>query len=209
MDFESRFEIKYNLKDFDEIFIKKNILNSTNLNKIYEDRIINSIYFDTNNFICANDNLSGQSARKKFRLRSYNNNSNYNFEIKIKENKLTRKILLNKNIFLKNQNIKFQKINNFLKKNYLIKICKISYLRSYYKFKDLRVTYDRNLKYESLINNNGFSKMKSKDKILEIKYKHSNQNIKNLNYFTFRLPTTASRNSKYLNSLNELGIIKF
>ena len=51
MDFESRFEIKYNLKDFDEIFIKKNILNSTNLNKIYEDRIINSIYFDTNNFI--------------------------------------------------------------------------------------------------------------------------------------------------------------
>ena len=41
MDFESRFEIKYNLKDFDEIFIKKNILNSTNLNKIYEDRIIN------------------------------------------------------------------------------------------------------------------------------------------------------------------------
>jgi len=209
MDFESRFEIKYNLKDFDEIFIKKNILNSTNLNKIYEDRIINSIYFDTNNFICANDNLSGQSVRKKFRLRSYNNNSNYNFEIKIKKNKLTRKILLNKNIFLKNQNIKFQKINNFLKKNYLIKICKISYLRSYYKFKDLRVTYDRNLKYESLINNNGFSKTKSKDKILEIKYKHSNQNIINLNHFTFRLPITASRNSKYLNSLNELGIIKF
>lgn len=209
MDFESRFEIKYNFKDFDEIYIKKNILHCANLNKVFDDRIISSIYFDTNNLKCANDNLSGQSVRKKFRLRWYENILNYNFEIKIKENKLTKKILLNKNKLLKNNNIEFQKINNFLKKNYLIEICKISYLRSYYKFKDLRITYDRNLEYESLINNAGFSKIKSKDKILEIKYKQSKQNINSLNYFTFSLPIIASRNSKYLNSLNELGIIKF
>ena len=164
MDFESRFEIKYSFKDFDEIFIKKNILQCANLKKAYEDRIISSIYYDTNNFKCANDNLSGQSTRKKFRLRWYNNILNYNFEIKIKENKLTKKILLNKNKLLKNNNIEFQKINNFIKKNYLIKICKISYLRSYYKFKDLRITYDRNLTYQSLINNAGFSKLSLKTK---------------------------------------------
>ena len=80
MDFESRFEIKYNLKDFDEIFIKKNILNSTNLNKIYEDRIINSIYFDTNNFICANDNLSGQSIRSSRNPRNNIDNDSYKAE---------------------------------------------------------------------------------------------------------------------------------
>ena len=49
MDFESRFEIKYSFKDFDEIFIK-NILQCANLKKAYEDRIISSIYYDTNNF---------------------------------------------------------------------------------------------------------------------------------------------------------------
>ena len=31
-------------------------------------RLINSIYFDTNNFDCINDNLNGTNIRKKFKL---------------------------------------------------------------------------------------------------------------------------------------------
>ena len=206
---ESRLEIKYNFKEFDKIFIKKNILKNKNFTKLYDDRIINSIYYDTNNLKCANDNLAGLSNRKKYRTRWYNTDSNFNFEIKIKENKLTKKFILDKDTFISKSTINSDKIKSFLKKNHLIKICKISYLRSYYGFKNIRITYDRDIVYNSLINNKNHETIISNEKILEIKYNNINQNIYNLNYITKNLPLLSSRNSKYLNSLNCLGILKF
>ena len=206
---ESRLEIKYNFKEFDKIFIKKNILKNKNFTKLHDDRIINSIYYDTNNLKCANDNLAGLSNRKKYRARWYNTDSNFNFEIKIKENKLTKKFILDKDTFISKSTISSDKIKSFLKKNHLIKICKISYLRSYYGFKNIRITYDRDIVYNSLINNKNHKTIISNEKILEIKYNNINQNIYNLNYITKNLPLLSSRNSKYLNSLNCLGILKF
>ena len=40
-----------------------------NLNEKYEQRSINSIYYDTNNFSLAFDTLNGLSKRKKVRIR--------------------------------------------------------------------------------------------------------------------------------------------
>ena len=113
---ESRLEIKYNFKEFDKIFIKKNILKNKNFTKLYDDRIINSIYYDTNNLKCANDNLAGLSNRKKYRTRWYNTDSNFNFEIKIKENKLTKKFILDKDTFISKSTINSDKIKSFFEK---------------------------------------------------------------------------------------------
>ena len=63
-------------------------LNLNSFYKIYDDRIINNIYFDSpslNKFF-ANDD--GISERNKLRIRWYGNNSNtydYRLEIKIKK----------------------------------------------------------------------------------------------------------------------------
>ena len=67
-----RYEIK--------VPIEKNLLTSfhnwinfkNKVYKLYDDRIINSIYYDNENYTCAKDNLSGISNRSKFRIRWYN-----------------------------------------------------------------------------------------------------------------------------------------
>ena len=54
--------------------------------KIYSNRSVNSIYFDTYNLDCLWDNINGFSNRDKFRVRWYNklNNSDVFFERKKK-----------------------------------------------------------------------------------------------------------------------------
>ena len=47
------------------------------LKKIYQDRVVNSIYYDEKNLTFANDNLIGISERIKTRLRWYNDDSNF------------------------------------------------------------------------------------------------------------------------------------
>tara|TARA_B100001248_G_scaffold53935_1_gene35473 strand:- start:242 stop:871 length:630 start_codon:yes stop_codon:yes gene_type:complete len=209
MDSESRFEIKYNFKNFDEFFLKKKFFRKKNLKKNYDDRIINSIYYDTSNLKSANDNLAGISYRKKFRVRWYNRENFFKFEIKSKQNKLTTKIIIDEGYFAEKNNFLSKQVDQFLKKNYLKKICKISYLRSYYKYKDIRITLDRKIKYDSLIDNKKSKYIFSKDIVLEIKYLPNLTNSNNVNYLVHDLPILVSRNSKYLNSLNDLGILKF
>ena len=209
MDFDLRREIKYNFQDFNLFHIKKFIILKYNLNKIYHDRYVNSIYFDTTNLKSANDNLTGLSMRKKFRIRWYNNDDFFRFEIKKKENKLSKKIIFDQDCFVKNRLFKSDKIHKFLKLNKLTEICFIRYLRSYYMYKDLRVTFDRNIIYKSLLNNPQNKIKKSYEKIIEIKFNNFSQYSRNLNLLTKDFSIVSSRNSKYLNSLNYLGILKF
>ena len=52
--------------------------------KLYKNRTVNSIYFDTHNLDCLWDNINGFSNRYKYRVRWYNtiNNSDVFFEKK-------------------------------------------------------------------------------------------------------------------------------
>jgi hypothetical protein len=209
MDFDLRREIKYNFKDYDLFHIKKFIISKYNLKKVYQDRYVNSIYFDTSNLKSANDNLSGLSRRKKFRIRWYNNDDFFRFEIKKKENKLSKKIIFEQDNFIKNKVFKSDKIFKLLKQNNLLEICSIRYLRSYYMYKDLRITLDRNIIYKSLLNNPKNKIIRSYEKIIEVKFNNYIENSKNLNHLTNDFSILSSRNSKYLNSLNYLGILNF
>ena len=110
----------------------------------YKDRIINSIYYDTENFNSAKDNLAGISKRRKYRIRWYDNNDNiFNYEIKVKNNNLGNKFSLTSNDVKKKSEDLFSYKNEYLKKDenrfFLDQInsldlkpkLKVSYLRSY------------------------------------------------------------------------------
>ena len=75
--------------------------------KSYEDRRVNSLYYDTNNLDFANDNITGQSKRIKIRARWYSKvdqkflydfckDKHFKFEVKRKVNNLSDKVILSK-----------------------------------------------------------------------------------------------------------------
>ena len=182
----------------------------------YENRKVNSIYFDSSNFISVRQNLDGISEKKKIRLRWYgeiNRIINPVIEIKIKKGFETKKssISINKLSGLcypdfKNLDSIKKQINFKLetKKN-IFPVASTHYEREYFISHDnkIRATIDYNLKSVYL---NNFSQIDITKNfknvcILEFKYPvNLDQYVrKNLNYLSLRL----SRNSKYINSLFE------
>jgi len=173
-------------------------------------RLINSIYFDTNNFDCINDNLNGTNIRKKFRVRWYGDNKNLNnpnLEIKCKKNfESYKKIFFLqkfKNIDLtKINNIKLlsKYINNSILPNQNLKpISLIQYKRLYLISSNnlIRATLDYNIKSKKIINFINPFFFNYSDVILELKYDINLDNYvrTNLN----QMNTRYSKSSKYIN----------
>ena len=176
----------------------------------HTSRFINSIYFDTNNLDCINDNLDGTNIRKKFRVRWYGNNktlNNPNLEIKYKKNfESYKKIYL----LEKFKNMDFTDINNikllskYINNNILLNqnlkpINLIQYKRLYLISSNnlIRATLDYDIKSKKIINflNPFFSNFR--DVILELKYDTNLDNYvrTNLN----QMNTRYSKSSKYIN----------
>ena len=87
------------------------------ISRPYKDRIVNSIYYDDEEFETAQDNLSGISDRRKYRLRWYGNEfKNYIYEIKVKKNNLGKKISLKSEDNLAKTENMFSFTNKFLHK---------------------------------------------------------------------------------------------
>ena len=98
---EIKIPINSNLENYFDNWVNFKIKTS----KHHNDRLINSIYFDSEDFITAQDNLAGISGRKKYRIRWYNNDDkNINYEIKLKKNNLGQKYSLNSNVKIENLN---------------------------------------------------------------------------------------------------------
>ena len=165
---QKRYEIKFKISPKEkEFFINKN-----NLVKIFPDRIIESIYFDTNDLKFFNLSEEGVTPRLKIRARGYNNNDFDNLEIKMTENYHREKIVINNfkyNNFDLHANLKKLGINNIVAEKIRVK-----YLRSYYEYRDLgRITIDRNIEflYPSIEFHNS---KKISDIILEVKIQRDN-----------------------------------
>ena len=192
------------------------------ISKPYENRFVNSIYFDDDNFVTAQNNLSGISERKKYRIRWYNNElNNFTYEIKIKKNNFGKKINLDSKVtnhkildLFSFKNKFFHKNENKFFLNYVDNInlkpkLKINYLRSYLLFNGkVRITFDQKINYK-LINNFGSMKEKIDDhmNVIEIKYKPEDAHmafdlIKDSKFIPKRF-------SKYLRGLHLSGIANY
>ena len=222
--FESKFKISildlYILKDW----LHKNIF----LTKHYQDRRVNTLYFDTQDYLSAYENMSGLSERFKLRARWYckdfseydekllDSNTLFRVELKKKRNLICNKILLDK-FFLEPDSNYNERLNNLKKRVFLncsnSKFLKnfnfnpvifVSYSREYYQLfddKDVRVTIDHDIRYSSVYNN--VFHLASNDFFL-VEIKFSLEKFTHINELFSTFPFRKTRMSKYLISLSKL-----
>ena len=202
-----RFERKY-IERKNNSYLFRNFLLKKNFYKKFENRIVNSVYFDDFNFSSYKNNVEGNTKRLKVRIRWYNENSdNLNLEIKNKNGFLGWKntYKLNyidgiNNVLNNYSNSKLENtINNVLKKN-VFPVIKTKYQREYYEYNHdtIRATIDTKLEYLSTRIN---FKIAYDKEILEFKYpvtkdKLFRENIIKNNKFRFQ------KFSKYVVGVN-------
>ena len=141
-DNQKRHEIKFVINTKEKI----NFINKNHLKKIFPDRVVESIYFDTKDLQFFSLSEEGVTPRFKIRLRGYNNEKPSNLEIKKTKNYHREKIVLKNfqfNSFELHKTLKSMGINNIVDQKIRVK-----YLRSYYELKDLgRITMDENIEF--------------------------------------------------------------
>tara|TARA_B110000037_G_scaffold205398_1_gene250249 strand:+ start:1186 stop:1875 length:690 start_codon:yes stop_codon:yes gene_type:complete len=193
--------------------------NNYNFKKEYRNRIVNNLYFDTNNLDAYKDNIYGLSSRIKTRFRwfgNFNENNFGNLELKFKRNiygwkeryKISKLRLENN----KDLNVIKDTISKhlpfrtkiFFEKNNIPQIVN-QYEREYFISSDkkYRITIDRNMK---VFNQRNSDKINLKKEvmiqnhiILEVKFGRSSYN--KIEDLLHNIPFRASRNSKYINSI--------
>ena len=209
---EQRLEKKFVYSEGDVSY--KFFLISGMFKKAFPERVVNSIYFDTEMFQDVWDNINGYGDRKKIRIRWYNNleNSKAFIEEKKKIGFVTQKKVKDIGMFGSFSDLNdFIKSDKFLqihpiigKKLNLNKTLFIQYQRSYYELpnKKLRVTVDNNLK---IYLDYPFKFIKLDKKIIELKYEVKNSKFVNLFIKKNSLNNRNQKFSKYVNSFIELN----
>lgn len=160
---EYRFELKIPL-DIHQYHGFKQCLYQIGLypRRVYESRIISSIYLDTAEYVDYDDNISGIGQRRKTRIRWYNDNiSDLVLERKIKANKASRKELyplnnpnliiptspsLLRELLAENRDIPVRILSERL-----VPSLEVQYKREYFMLdNDLRMTMDVDQKFKRL-----------------------------------------------------------
>ena len=197
-----RKEKKFKLTKSEINKVKKD-LNRLGMRKLYLNRKINSIYFDNKNFDIFKDSEEGVLPRKKIRVRWYDQKAEFKKEIKISSSEGRFKINKKLNQIKSKENIEnllfFDQTYGSLNAKILI-----SYVREYYKFKNLRITFDENISYTNL-NDLSFNSYDENYCVMEIKsaFETSDDYIEKV--FSY----TNSRFSKYCNGINNLNLLHY
>lgn len=192
--------------------------------KAYPDRQVNSVYYDSINFKCAEDNLAGISPRKKFRLRWYSSAKQkffgLTFETKIKVGRLGTKKRKSINhisqdhlslgsVLKLDKQLKVE--SDFVLPSGLDPKLIVSYERSYLTLTEgVRMTIDDKLNFQEF-NHNNFKQMFLPDnsrrsssfgsfKIIELKW--GIEKTEPLSKLLKSLPSPPVRCSKYLLGLS-------
>jgi SPX domain protein involved in polyphosphate accumulation len=188
----------------EKLFIKKNFIldfkkfiNLKALKKIYDSRIIESLYFENKNQEMFNDSIEGTVPRKKIRVRYYpKQGEKLFFEKKISsvEGRFKERKLIDLKMF------NYFKKNGILDNQYGLCMPKIyvTYKRDYFKINDVRITIDENIVYK---NYKTQIKKNDGDTIIELKT-HVN---KNLDELVKDFPFQKIRFSKYCKGLEKLN----
>lgn len=188
--------------------------------KIYFNRRVNSIYYDTIDLNCLWDNINGFSNRNKFRVRWYNDidNSEVFFEKKTKINQITQKIKLSLGTFKNQDDLNhFLRSKDFINKIFkitslnLIKVLNVSYNRDYYIDTEnkLRITFDQKITTHQNSEGKFFKNFVDLNKnVLEFKYLNENSLYVRDKMHNLNFNARNQKFSKYVQSfmiLNEMG----
>lgn len=178
-------------------FLVQKFFACNNAKKLFEPRIVESLYFDNNQFDMHKDSEEGIAPRKKIRIRTYPKTSIKHFlEIKISSVEGRYKT---------SREIKNHELLKFLKNgifDYQYGHCKpkiyVRYVREYFLMKNIRITYDKNIEY---LNSNKKFIAKENSSVLEIKPGSE----KNMDDISLDFPYSRSRYSKYCFGVNRLN----
>jgi hypothetical protein len=167
--------------------------------KIYPDRKIFSIYYDTNSLKLYRDSEEGLAPRKKVRIRSYSKN--------FKDGKIyfEEKITLFNNRKKISKVIPFNKLPNRIfdkKYGFLYPKVSISYTRTYYSNTKFRITLDRKINYSPFISFDKLFKFNCVENLNALEIKYDDVIPEYIFQKHFNLKT--ARFSKYCNAISSL-----
>lgn len=185
-----RKEKKIRISNYESVLIKKKFFDS-GMKKLYSSRIINSCYFDNNKMSCFLDSEEGVLPRKKIRIRWYNDILLFKKETKISSIegrfKFTEKV----------DNIK--SYDDLIKSNffdtsygYLTPKLIVTYERDYCTLNNMRITFDKNIKYKHIQSNFNQTIMDN-ECVVEIKTSTNVSDDYIMKFFSYQ----TSRFSKY------------
>ena len=219
-----RFELKSMIKGrlIDDLMLNLS-LHPSSLRKIYPDRTINNIYFESNNYLSLNDNIDGISNRKKLRLRWYGNKEspdNLCIESKCKLNGYgwKKKQLINSSVCLVKSwrqiksNLESQVHDNFtrLALSFSHPVIINSYKRQYFgDFNEsIRITVDTEIRYfdQRFYKKPNFHINALADENLIVEIKSNRKNRKFLESFLQNFSFPISKNSKYVTAMFAIGL---
>ena len=129
-------------------------LASNKFDILYPERIVSSIYFDNTSMDSYRDTVEGNTPRKKIRIRTYGIDAFKDFSKKIQ----LEKKLSNEYYRLKSQkdyiSLKESLENGIIDDQYglCFPVAKITYNREYFFYKNWRVTIDKFIRYEKMLN---------------------------------------------------------
>jgi SPX domain protein involved in polyphosphate accumulation len=177
-----------------KIFQLKEWVNKNDGFELYPNRLINSVYFDNNNYSMFNESVEGITPRKKIRLRTYDKEFNYNNKAN-KEIKITSvegRYKISESVYDTSKLLKLGIYDN----NYglCVPVLNIVYERSYFRIKDIRLTIDKNIAYKKFSNGkiSNFSTVDNYN-IVELKYDVR----QSVDYVIKNFPFERVRFSKY------------
>ena len=174
-----------------EFYDFKALLQRQGMSTLFNNRIVNSIYFDTKQLSMFNDSEEGILPRKKIRIRWYDNKLKSTLETKISS--------------MEGRFKKSEKIyGNLLEEDLLNKApldpyygnlspsLKVTYERSYCTVRGMRITFDENIRYNNLRLKPGRTFL-DPERVAEVKVSAncSEDSIEQL------IPTPTMRFSKY------------
>ncbi len=203
-----RYELKYNplVLSFDDcIGIIRGHPGS--FRSLHPDRQVNNIYLDSPDLDCFNDNVSGVSRRKKYRIRWYGDDFDSihkpQLELKWKENQLGGKVtsrMSNFSMMDQRQVVQSMAKQGLIPPHYGA-VSTNSYTRSYFQSMDgcFRVTIDHNLVFGNFFSGPGSPSTRCDRIIVELKYDQGlDDEAERIRQF---LPFQRTRFSKYVHGL--------
>lgn len=206
-----RFERKYRIIHLDKYKVEQAInLHPAGFRKIFQNRQVNNIYFDTPDYQTFRHNIEGANQRKKYRLRWYGKDlqqiNHPRFEIKIKHNELGAKTIIPfGNTQLTELGTITQQVNQAT--NHLLHLSPTllnTYQRSYFGTSNgkFRITVDWDLQFYTPLTKTTFNRHPFVDNaiILELKYEEENDALAKeiLDYLPFR----QTKHSKYVSGVS-------
>lgn len=213
---DTRIELKDVFRIRDKTYIeKKLILSGYGFHQPYPPRRINSLYFDTSDFVNMSDSIEGCSKRTKKRLRWYENNATQyesNLEFKSKQGHFSWKKIFPKFCYIYPSASNW---NEFFDKGKWESLQSIgpsfpssivSYSRTYYESanKKIRITLDQDIVYYDQYLSSGPNFLNnyqdSSKLVVEIKVNSRDQRL--INEVQHFIPFCSRRFSKYCQSMS-------